>query len=79
MTPRTTPRTKPRTAHRTARETVRGALLVAAELAAWWVALVVLWLMLISTVDTLEVIVGACVALLGAVGAWRARCAVAER
>ncbi|KIF73008.1 hypothetical protein QR77_01370 [Streptomyces sp. 150FB] len=63
----------------TVRGTVRRTLLVAAEVAAWWVALFVLWLMLISTVDTLEVIVGASVALLGALGAWRARRAVAER
>jgi hypothetical protein len=51
----------------------------AAEFAAWWAALLGLWLMLISTIDTLELVVGASAALLGAVAALGARRAVASR
>ncbi|KIF66601.1 hypothetical protein HY68_32090 [Streptomyces sp. AcH 505] len=52
---------------------------LAAELAAWWAALLVLWLMLISAVTPLEWAVGSAVALLGAVGACGARRAVIAR
>lgn len=53
--------------------------MLAAELAVWWLALLVLWLMLISTVYPLEVLVGAAAALLAAVAATGARRAVARR
>ncbi|MEU9243558.1 hypothetical protein [Streptomyces shenzhenensis] len=46
--------------------TRRTALAAAAELLAWWAGLVLLWLVFISTVDTLERIVGASVAAVGA-------------
>ena len=46
------------------------------EVLAWWVALTGLWLVLISTVDAVEVAVGAAVALLAASGARAARRAV---
>ena len=59
--------------------TGRTTLLAAAELLAWWAALAVLWLVLISTVDTLELAVGAAVAGLGALAARAARRAVSER
>jgi hypothetical protein len=51
----------------------------ALEVLAWWAALALLWLILISAVDTLELIVGAAVALVGAVAAWGARRAVSGR
>ena len=54
----------------------RTALLAAAELLAWWLALALLWLVLISTVDTLERAVGAGAALVGALAARAARRAV---
>ncbi|MEU8980829.1 hypothetical protein ACFWOX_15570 [Streptomyces sp. NPDC058467] len=57
----------------------RAALRSALEVLAWWAALAVLWLVLISTVDTLELIVGAAAALVCAVAAWRARRAVGGR
>ncbi|MFD4623808.1 hypothetical protein [Streptomyces sp. NPDC058475] len=57
----------------------RAALRGALEVLAWWAALAVLWLVLISTVDTLELIVGAAAALVCAVAAWRARRAVGGR
>ncbi|AEW94348.1 MULTISPECIES: hypothetical protein [Streptomycetaceae] len=47
-----------------------------AEVAGWWAGLLVLWLMLISTVDVLETAIGAVAALLGAVSAYVARRAV---
>ncbi|WP_461065155.1 hypothetical protein [Streptomyces pseudoechinosporeus] len=47
-----------------------------AEVLAWWVALGVLWLVFITTVDALELVVGAGAALLGAVAARAARRAV---
>ncbi|MBO4253724.1 hypothetical protein [Streptomyces griseorubiginosus] len=56
--------------------TPRTALLAAAELMGWWVALALLWLVLISTVDTLELAVGAASALVGALAARAARRAV---
>ncbi|WP_369251378.1 hypothetical protein [Streptomyces sp. R41] len=57
----------------------RAALRGALEVLAWWAALVVLWLVLISTVDTLELVVGAAAALVGAVAAGGARRAVSGR
>ncbi|MBY8343654.1 hypothetical protein LXH13_35735 [Streptomyces spinosirectus] len=59
--------------------TRRTALLAAAELLAWWAALAVLWLFLISTVYTLEFVVGVAAAGLGALTACAARRAVTER
>ncbi|MCH5671377.1 hypothetical protein [Streptomyces gilvus] len=56
--------------------TPRTALLAAAELLGWWVALALLWLVLISTVDPLELAVGAGSALVGALAARAARRAV---
>ncbi|MFE7860113.1 hypothetical protein [Streptomyces sp. NPDC057403] len=56
--------------------TPRTALLALAELLAWWAALVLLWLVLISTVDTLELVVGAGCAGVGALAACAARRAV---
>ncbi|MEU0604011.1 hypothetical protein ABZ484_38220 [Streptomyces sp. NPDC006393] len=44
----------------------RTTLLAVGEVLAWWAALVVLWLMLISTVYTLEWVVGSCAAGVGA-------------
>jgi hypothetical protein len=49
------------------------------EVLAWWAALTLLWLVLISTVDTLELVVGAAAALVGAVAARGARRAVGGR
>ncbi|MFE0254131.1 hypothetical protein [Streptomyces sp. NPDC059010] len=61
----------------------RTALLVAAESAAeflaWWAALAALWLVLISTVDALELTVGAGVAGVAALAAVAARRAVTGR
>ncbi|MEU3215713.1 hypothetical protein [Streptomyces sp. NPDC006971] len=48
----------------------------ATEVILWWAALLVLWLMLISSVDALEVCVGATAALLGAIAGSGARRAV---
>ncbi|GAA0441199.1 MULTISPECIES: hypothetical protein [Streptomyces] len=49
------------------------------EVAVWWAALLALWTVLISTVDTLELLVGAAVSLVGAVAAGAARRAVTDR
>jgi hypothetical protein len=57
----------------------RAALWGALEVLAWWAALAVLWLVLISTVDTLELVVGAAAALVGALAAGAARRAVRGR
>lgn len=57
----------------------RTTLLAAAEFLAWWAALAVLWLVLVTTVDTLELAVGASVAGLSALAAVTARRAVAGR
>ncbi|MEU3825673.1 hypothetical protein GT045_18340 [Streptomyces sp. SID486] len=62
--------------HRTA---PRAVLLAAGELLVWWAALALLWLVLISTVDPLERIVGACCAAVGAVLARLGRRAVSWR
>jgi hypothetical protein len=43
---------------------------------AWWAALALLWLFFVSTVDTLELVVGVCAALIGAFAGWGARRAV---
>lgn len=57
----------------------RTALLATAEVLAWWVGLALLWLVLISTVDTLERVVGAAAAGAGALAAAAARRAVTGR
>jgi hypothetical protein len=49
------------------------------EVLGWWALLAVLWLMLISAVDTLELVVGAGASLVGAVAAGGARRAVSAR
>jgi hypothetical protein len=46
------------------------------EVLAWWAVLSLLWLALISTVSTLELVVGGSAALIGACAAWGARRAV---
>jgi len=46
------------------------------EVTVWWAALFALWLVLISTVDPLELLVGAAVSLLGALAARAGRRAV---
>ena len=56
--------------------TPRTALFTAVELLGWWIALGLLWLVLISTVDTLELVVGAACSCVGAVVARGARRAV---
>ncbi|MCW7946640.1 hypothetical protein AAW14_32860 [Streptomyces hygroscopicus] len=58
-----------------AQTALRGAL----EVLLWWAGLTVLWLVLISTVDTLEWVVGASAALVGALAARAARRAVGGR
>jgi hypothetical protein len=57
----------------------RTTLRVVAELLAWWAALAVLWLVFISTVDPLELAVGAGAAAVGAPAALAARRAVTGR
>ena len=57
----------------------RAVLLAAGEFLLWWGALALLWLVLISTVDTLERIVGASVAAAGALLARAGRRAVTWR
>ncbi|MFF4308974.1 hypothetical protein ACWDFR_40580 [Streptomyces sp. 900105755] len=59
--------------------TGRTALVAAAELLAWWVVLALLWLVFISTVDTLERVVGASAAAVGALLARAGRRAVSWR
>jgi hypothetical protein len=54
----------------------RTTLLSAGEILARWAALALLWLVLISAVATLELVVGASAALVGAFAAWGARQAV---
>lgn len=58
--------------------TPRTALFAAAELLGWWIALALLWLVLISTVDTLELVVGASCAGVAAFAALGARRAVSR-
>ncbi|MFD7013253.1 MULTISPECIES: hypothetical protein [unclassified Streptomyces] len=50
-----------------------------AELLAWWLLLMGGWLVLISTIDALELLVGAACALLSAVAACAARRAMSDR
>ncbi|MFD5543579.1 hypothetical protein ACFWIJ_38710 [Streptomyces sp. NPDC127079] len=59
--------------------TRRTALVAAAELLVWWVVLALLWLVFISTVDTLERIVGASAAAIGALVARAGRRAAGPR
>ncbi|MGA5036710.1 hypothetical protein ACPCA8_06565 [Streptomyces capoamus] len=63
----------------TRRTAPRAFLLAASELLAWWAALALLWLVLITTVDTLERIVGASCAAAGALAARAGRRAVTWR
>jgi hypothetical protein len=51
-------------------------LLGVGEVLAWWAVLALLWLVFISAVDSLELVVGASAALVGAFAAWGARRAV---
>jgi hypothetical protein len=60
----------------THRGTVLGPLAAVGEVTAWWAALLAAYLVLIGTVDGLEVLVGAGCALLGALTARAARRAV---
>ncbi|MEV6027879.1 hypothetical protein [Streptomyces sp. NPDC052036] len=57
----------------------RTALGAASEVLGWWAALTLLWLVLISTVDTLEWAVGTSAALVCAIAACAARRAVSAR
>jgi hypothetical protein len=57
----------------------RTTLLVAAEALTWWVALAGLWLVLVSAVDSLELVVGGAAAAVGAVVATAARRVVTAR
>ncbi|GGN57188.1 hypothetical protein GCM10011579_019160 [Streptomyces albiflavescens] len=57
----------------------RAALSGALEVLAWWAALMALWLVLISAPATLELVVGAAAALVGALAAGGARRAVSGR
>ncbi|MEU6348545.1 hypothetical protein ABZ896_04375 [Streptomyces sp. NPDC047072] len=57
----------------------RTTLLATAELLAWWTGIAALWLVLVSTVDVLEVSVGAGCAAAGALAARAARRAVTGR
>ncbi|MFF0223854.1 hypothetical protein [Streptomyces sp. NPDC004629] len=59
--------------------TGRTVLAAIGELAAWWAGLALLWLVLISSVQPLEIAVGASAAALGAVAARAARQAGRER
>ncbi|MFF7236172.1 hypothetical protein [Streptomyces collinus] len=57
----------------------RTVLLTVAELLAWWVVLALLWLVFITSVDTLERVVGASAAAVAAVAARAGRRAVTWR
>ncbi|NEB09873.1 hypothetical protein G3I32_13530 [Streptomyces coelicoflavus] len=57
----------------------RRTLLAVAEVAAWWVPLAALWLVLVSTVDPLELAVGAGASAVTAFVARGARRAVSGR
>ncbi|MGW3206916.1 hypothetical protein [Streptomyces sp. NPDC001135] len=61
------------------RTSPRTALLAVGELLAWWGALALLWLVFITTVDTLERIVGGSAAAVGALLARTGRRAVTWR
>lgn len=57
---------------------VRGAAAAAAEILGWWAGLTLTWTVLVSTLDTLELAVGAGSALLAACAARGARRAVSR-
>ncbi|MGW0710678.1 hypothetical protein ACWD4G_32770 [Streptomyces sp. NPDC002643] len=57
----------------------RTVLVALGELAVWWTGLLLLWLVLISTVDPLELLVGTGIALAGAVAARAGRRVVTWR
>ncbi|MET8583754.1 hypothetical protein ABZX39_23210 [Streptomyces collinus] len=57
----------------------RTVFLAAAELLAWWAGLALLWLVFITSVDTLERVVGASAAAVAALLARAARQAVTWR
>ncbi|MCS0605482.1 hypothetical protein NX794_30395 [Streptomyces sp. LP11] len=63
----------------TRRTDPRPLLRASAELLAWWLALALLWLVFVTSVDTLERIVGAGCAAVGAVLARAGRRAVRWR
>ncbi|AKJ09075.1 hypothetical protein ABB07_03245 [Streptomyces incarnatus] len=63
----------------TRRTAPRTALLVVGELLLWWGALALLWLVFITSVDTLERVVGASAAAVGALLARAGRRAVTWR
>ncbi|MEV5879051.1 hypothetical protein AB0L75_33495 [Streptomyces sp. NPDC052101] len=63
----------------TRRTPPRTALLALGELLAWWGALALLWLVFITSVDTLERIVGGSCAVVGALLARAGRRAVTWR
>ncbi|MER6739008.1 hypothetical protein [Streptomyces puniciscabiei] len=63
----------------TRRTAPRTALLVVGELLVWWGALALLWLVFITSVDTLERVVGASAAAVGALLARAGRRAVTWR
>lgn len=63
----------------TRRTAPRTVLVALGELLAWWGALALLWLVLITSVDTLERIVGASAAAVGALLARAGRRAVTWR
>ncbi|GCD39267.1 hypothetical protein OEIGOIKO_07097 [Streptomyces chrestomyceticus JCM 4735] len=55
-----------------------GVTAAAVELAVWWAVLAALWLVLVSSLDLLECLVGAAAALLGACAARAARRAATQ-
>lgn len=59
--------------------TRRTALAASAELALWWAGFGLLWLVLVSAVDALEVLVGGGAAAVGALAARAGRRAVTGR
>jgi hypothetical protein len=59
--------------------TWRTASTAAREVLLWWAALMVLWLVFITTVDVLEIAVGAGAALVGSLVARAARRSAEER
>jgi hypothetical protein len=63
----------------TRRTAPRTVLLALGELLAWWGALILLWLVFITSVDTLERVVGASAAAVGALLARAGRRAVTWR
>ncbi|MEV6835620.1 hypothetical protein AB0N17_14065 [Streptomyces sp. NPDC051133] len=63
----------------TRRTAPRAVLVAVGELLGWWLALALLWLVFITSVDTLERIVGASCAAVGALLARAGRRAVTWR